>query len=202
LLSHIGVDGVLHEGFFITEYRTDVDGLSRRLSEYESIDELNYLAALLSELDGGELEIFEAAVALGDNAGSVKDLINLAQNLDCYDFYPDISNREELGRYIIEEMDCLKIPDEIADYFDYEAYGRDFEINDGGAFVNGGYIMSNYGTLPEYYKGRDDLPEEHKIFAYPDPPSKMPIREQLEMYAKMALSHTAAERPAPAREER
>ena len=33
---------------------------------------------------------FEAAVALGEYAGSVKDLINLTQNLDCYDFYPDV----------------------------------------------------------------------------------------------------------------
>jgi hypothetical protein len=44
LLSRIGVDGVLYEEFFITDYETDVVGLYDYLGEYESIDELNYLA--------------------------------------------------------------------------------------------------------------------------------------------------------------
>jgi antirestriction protein len=201
LFSRIGVDGVLYEEFFITDYNTQIDGLDR-FGEYESIDELNYLAALLSDMDAGELEKFEAAAVYGDNGTSVKDLINLAQNLDCYDFYPDISDHDDLGRYLIEEMDCLEIPDAIVNYFDYEAYGRDFEINDGGGFVNGGYIMPNYGTYPEHYTDREDIPDEYRIFSYPDPPSKMPIREQLAMFGRMSAAHTAADRPAPAREDR
>jgi hypothetical protein len=120
LLSKIGVDGVLYEEIFITDYNTEIDGLDR-LGEYESIDELNYLAALLCDMDAGELEKFEAAAVYGDNSASAKDLINLAQNLDCYDYFPDVSDHDDLGRYLIEEMDCLKIPDAVVNYFDYEA---------------------------------------------------------------------------------
>lgn len=75
-------------------------------------------------------------------------------------------------------------------------------MNERGGFIDGGYIMPDNGTFREYYTGRDDLPDEHKIFAYPDPPGKMPMREQLAMYGKMALSQPAGERPDPAREER
>jgi len=45
LLARVGVDGVLYEELFITDFETDIDGLVDCLGEYESIDELNYLAA-------------------------------------------------------------------------------------------------------------------------------------------------------------
>ena len=49
LFSRIGVDGVLYEEFFITDYDTQISGLNH-FGEYESIDELNYLAALLTDI--------------------------------------------------------------------------------------------------------------------------------------------------------
>ncbi len=200
LLAGIGVDGVLYEEIFITDYNTPIDGLDR-LGEYESIDELNYLAGLLTDLDKWELEKFEAAAVYGDNSTSVKDLINLSQNLDCYDYFPDISDYDDLGRYLIEEMECATIPEWMVNYFDYEAYGRDFSINDGGEFVNDGYIMPCYGTFPEHYTSQEDIPDEYRIFAYLDPPDKMPLREQLAMFGSM-VSSRSSDRSAPVREER
>ncbi len=202
LLSRIGVDGVLYEEIFITDYETDISGLSKCLGEYESVDELCYLASLLEDLDDWEMKTFEAALELGDDTNSVKSLINLSQNLDCYDLYSDVDNEEELGRYLIEEMNCLDIPDEIENYFDYEAYGRDYAISEGGIFADNGYIIRGYGGFTEYYSGRDDLPDECRIFAYPDPPSRMSVKEQLKMYGSMAQAQTSADKPALVREDR
>ena len=98
LLKRIGVDGVRYEEFFITSFDGDVLGLYDYLTEYENLDELNYLACLLSELDQGELEKFEAVIDSGEHTSSVADLINLAQNLDCYEFYPGVEDDETLGR--------------------------------------------------------------------------------------------------------
>ena len=201
LLSRIGVDGVLYEEFFITDYKTDITGLYDCFGEYESIDELNYLAALLSDMDKWELETFEAAVELGDNSGSVEDLINLAQNLDCYDFYRGVHDNDDLGRYLIDELCCEEIPERLEEFFDYEAYGEAFSINEGGEFTENGYVLRGYGRFTEHYGGRDDLPDEYKIFAYPDPPDKMPIKQQLEMYSRMAPA-AVSDRIAPERVER
>ena len=57
LLKRIGVDGVRYEEIFITSFDSDVLGLHEHLGEYENIDELNYLAALLSDIrtDKGEV---------------------------------------------------------------------------------------------------------------------------------------------------
>ena len=55
LLSRIGVDGVLYEETFITDYETAIDGLHDCLGEYESVDELNYFADVLSKMDKWDL---------------------------------------------------------------------------------------------------------------------------------------------------
>ena len=91
-------------------------GLYDHLGEYESIDELNHLAHVLSDLDQSNIEKFEAVIDSGEYTGSVHDLINLVQNLDCYDFYPGIDSEEALGRVYIEEMEMLDVPDDVLPY--------------------------------------------------------------------------------------
>lgn len=183
LLKRIHVDGARYEEIFITDYETGIDGLRGCLGENESIDELNYLASLLDDMEEWELEKFEAAIAYGDNTGNVKDLINLTQNLDCYQFYPGVTTEEELGYYLIDELGALEIPEDLQGYFDYEAYGRDAVLN-GGTLTDNGYIENNGAGFTEYYGGRDDIPDEYRIFSYPVP-EKASIRETLKAYQKM-----------------
>ncbi len=78
--------------------------------EYESLDELNHLACLLSELDKSELEKFEATVDSGEHTSSVADLINLVENLDCYEFYTGVADDETLGRIYAEDMELMNFP--------------------------------------------------------------------------------------------
>ena len=178
LLKPIGVDGIRYEEFFITSFDGDVLGLYDYLGEYENLDELNHLACLLSELDQVELEKFEAVLHTGAHTSSVADIINLTQNLDCFEFYPDIENEEDLGRYWAED---LPIPAELKDYFDYEAYGRDISINEGGHMAPGGYVVQTSGDFREYYHGPQDIPTEHKVFSYP----QLSIREQMAAYKEV-----------------
>ena len=51
---------------------------------------------MLSELSQDELAVFEAVMDSGEYTGSVKDLINLSQNLDSYSFYSDVHTEEDL----------------------------------------------------------------------------------------------------------
>ena len=178
LLKHIGVDGIRYEEFFITSFDGDVLGLYDYLGEYENLDELNHLACLLSELDQDELEKFEAALNIGTHTSSVADIINLAQNLDCFEFYPDIETEEDLGRYWADD---LPIPAELKDYFDYGAYGRDASINEGGHFAPGGYIVQTSGDFKEYYHDTKDIPAGHKVFSFP----QLSIREQMAAYKEV-----------------
>ena len=181
LLKNIGVDGVRYEEFFITAFDGDVMGLYDYLTEYENLDELNHLAHLISELDSDEIETLEAALNKGDHTSSVADIINLVHNLDCYELHPGVTDDETLGRIYVEDMELLDVPDNVLPYFDFEAYGRDARINDGGHFAPGGYVFNNGGNFVERYHGIEDIPPEHRIFAYP----KLNIREQMAAYQEV-----------------
>ena len=133
-----------------------------------SIDELNYLGKLLEMQRDEDKAKFAAAVTLGDYAGNLKDLINLAQNLDCYWIYPTVQSEEDYGHYLIDELDELELPEEAKQYFMYEEYGRDAVINDKGRFTEQGYIYNNKNTFSEWYNGREsDIPKEYRIMSYP-----------------------------------
>lgn len=194
LLKRIGVDGVRYEEYFITSFAGDVLGLYDHLHEYASLDELNHLACLLSELSKDELEKFEAVLDMGDHTSSVADIINLAQNLDCYEFYSDVDTEEALGRMYVEDFGFLDVPVELEDYFDYEAFGRDMCINENGYFAPGGYVVRNSEAFIEHYHGPKDIPPEHKVFAYP----KLNIREQMAAYKEVSdKAATGPAKPAP-----
>lgn len=180
-LKNIGIDGILYEEIFIANYESDIAGLREHLGEYESIDELNHLACVLSELDEGGLKMFEAVMDSGEYTSSVKDLINLAQNLDAYIFYPEIDSEEALGRMYLLEVDSSQVPEHLIDYIDYEAYGRDVRINEDGHFAPGGYVLNNGGKFIEHYHGIEDIPAEHRVFSYP----KLSIREQMAAYKEI-----------------
>ena len=201
LLKNIGVDGVRYEEFFITAFDGDVMGLYDYLTEYENLDELNHLAHLISELDSDEIETLEAALNKGDHTSSVADIINLVHNLDCYSLHPGVTDDETLGRIYVEDMELLDVPDNVLPYFDFEAYGRDARINEGGHFAPGGYVFNNGGSFVERYHGMEDIPPEHRIFAYP----KLNIREQMAAYQEVidrsALNEEKQRLPA-SREER
>ena len=120
--------GQTYEEWFITDYDCYVDGLYDLLGEYANLDELNYLASKLDDMSQDEYERFQAAMEIGDHTGSVQELINLTENLDCYDIYPDIHDHDDLGRYYIEELDAMQVPEHLRNYIDSEAYGRDIAL--------------------------------------------------------------------------
>lgn len=200
LLKRIGIDGVRYEEIFITDYETDIPGLYDCLGEYESIDELNYLASLLDDLEEWETDKFAAAVSFGEYS-SVKNLINLTQNLDCFELYAGIEDEEDLGRYYIEEMCTLEIPEHLASYIDYEAYGRDMSMDEDGRFTDGGYVVRTGDSFIEHYSSREDLPDEYRIFAYPEPGKS--IKKALESHGKtINETVTTHERHSPVNAER
>lgn len=147
-------------------YENTVRGLSSALGEFVNLDELNYLAVKLNEMGQNEREQFEAALTMDDHCGSLQELINLTDNLDCYDFLPDISDEEALGRYYLLEVGSIKVPDELVDYIDYEALGRDAVINENGEFVNGSYVRRSGGKFYEFYNGQPEtIPAEHRVMS-------------------------------------
>ena len=158
-----------YEEWFITDYDCYVDGLYDKLGEYESLDELNYLASKLEEMSDSEYAQFQAGMEMGDHCGSLQEIINLTENLDCYEVYPNIEDYDDLGRYYIEELDVMQVPEHLQNYIDYEAYGRDVALEENGTFTDQGYVRDTGDSFHEYYDGeRGSIPDEYRVMTFQD----------------------------------
>mgnify|MGYP000361505708 CR=1 FL=1 len=125
-----------YEEWFITDYECPDSHIYDLLGEYESLSELNYLAGKIMELDESE-DFWQAVLDLGENTGSVRDLINLTENMDCFDYLPGVTDDSDLGYYWIEESGC---------------------------FTDNGYVRSNGGRFVDIYDGNiENIPEEYRI---------------------------------------
>lgn len=159
--------GQPYEEWFITDYDCYVPGLYDKLGEYENLDELNYLASKLDNMKSWEYDQFCAAMEVGDHSGSLQEIINLTENLDCYEVYPDINDYDDLGRYYIEELDAMQVPEHLKNYIDYEAYGRDIALDEGGEFTDHGYVRDTGDSFAEAYDGdRENIPEEYRVMTF------------------------------------
>lgn len=164
VFKRIGI-GRRYEEWFITDYECPDHGIYDQLGEYESLSELNYLANQIMELDESE-EFWQAVLELGEYTGSVKDLINLTENMDCFDYLPGITDDSDLGYYWIEESGCYdtRPMGVLSNYIDYAGFGRDIRFEESGLFTDNGYIRLNGNHFVEIYDGDiENIPEEYRI---------------------------------------
>ena len=198
-MQRVGITADNPQDFFINGFaNTEQQPFDVPLSVIQSagLDELNYLGNLLSMQRDEDRDKFTAAVTLGERAGNIKDLINLAQNLDCYWLYPSVQNEEDYGYYLIDELDELELPEEAKKYFMYEDYGRDAAINDGGRFTEQGYIYNNKNTFTEWYNGKEsDIPREYKVMSFPQPERPDPSKVEMDAAAPGQKTAQTAEQP-------
>ena len=198
-MQRVGITADNPQNFFINGFaNTEQQPFDVPLPVIQSagLDELNYLGNLLAMQRDEDRDKFTAAVALGERAGSIKDLINLAQNLDCYWLYPGVQNEEDYGYYLIDELDELELPEEAKKYFMYEDYGRDAAINDGGRFTEQGYIYNNKNTFTEWYNGKEsDIPREYKVMSFPQPDRPDPSKVEMDAAAPGQKAAQTAEQP-------
>ena len=194
VFARISVDGIDPSEYEVAAYESPIDGLTDRFRPGESLDELNYLAALLAQRSQEEREKFAAAMIHGDHAASIADAINLTHNLDCYWLYPAVHNSEDYGHYVVDELDELELPEAAKKYFDYKAFGRDAAREDGGTFTDYGYIYNNKNDFAVWYTDHD-IPKEHRIT--PDQPDT--VFMDAAAVSQQAAAVTEPQQPIPIR---
>lgn len=156
--------GVTYEEFIITDFDVNVGDF--KIGELENLDELNYLAFKLDNLKDWEIKQFCAAVELKAYS-SVADLINFIENLDSFYVLSDVNSDYDLGYYYIEDAGVYDLSDlgNLKYYIDYEKFGRDVRIEEGGKFTPWGYAYSDGGVC-EYYEGIEDMDDDLRVLAF------------------------------------
>lgn len=120
--------------WFVNDYEWTTDFHPREIEEMENIIELNEYIQELNDLDEWEQKTFCAACEV---FGNIEPL-----DVPNYRLMEDINNEYDLGYYLIEESGCydLKNLGNLANYINYEAFGRDVALESDGGFSSLGWV--------------------------------------------------------------
>lgn len=121
-----------YEEYFITDYECDF----YEIGEYESINTLNEMAKKLDNLDEEQEQVVK--VLMSECGYDLDDAIEKAESGD-YRIYADCNDMTDVAYAVVEECDYLRnVPETVARYFDYEAFGRDLGIEGSFHFLDNG----------------------------------------------------------------
>ena len=124
-----------YEGQEIEVTFDSIEGLPDLDCERLNLDLANELAEKLEDVDEDIVLSF-----IESNSSDPKELLN-AEFDDCW-LFPDVATDRELGEYIVDEIGFELSRETLERYFDYEKYGRDVRLEEGGSFVDKGYFVS------------------------------------------------------------
>ena len=124
-----------YEGQEIEVTFDSIEGLPDLDCERLTLDLANELAEKLEDVDEDIVLSF-----IESNSSDPKELLN-AEFDDCW-LYPDVSTDRDLGEYIVDEIGFELSRETLERYFDYEKFGRDVRLEEGGSFVDKGYFVS------------------------------------------------------------
>ena len=99
LLENAGIDGTANHILYISAFESVLPALEDLLPDNIDIDELNYLAVKIAAMRPEEYELFAAALEAKRHCGSIEDIINITENLGCFDLQPAYSP-EQYGDFL------------------------------------------------------------------------------------------------------
>ena len=135
----------------------------------KTLEEVNFLAYKVKGMDADQLRTYEGMLKLhfdSDNRSpmTMKELINAAYNLNCFEFYPGVTDCYELGEICMqgEIPDWMKgLPDEIFEMLDPGKVGASVCHEEQGVFTREGYLFRSAPDGPEIYDGIHLPEQEH-----------------------------------------
>ena len=128
--------------------------------EHESLFELNRLCRACSNFKEQNFVKLGAVCQLAKPTCAA-NIRQLAENLDQFDFAPNVQTPEELGKYMIQRSGHYEYDENLEDFYNYGDYGVKRMLQEDGVFVDRGYV-SYHGTLTLDELMRDDPAENHQ----------------------------------------
>ena len=171
-LRQIGISADNPQDFFINGYSYP-EG-QRLALPYDmvlaaDVDELNFLAARLGQLDAAEIAELNAALQNPKGGfASIGQIIDFTENADYYAHLPDVHTAAALGDYYLNRSGMVDMPQEWKSGIDTAQFGRHIAQQEQGAFTEYGYIVKSGDKWQRVHEGQP-VPEEYRVMAFPQP---------------------------------
>ena len=128
--------------------------------EHESLFELNRLCHACSGFKEQDFVKLGAVCQMAKPACAA-NIRQLTENLDQFDFAPNVHTPEELGRYMIQRSGHYEYDENLEDFYNYSDYGVKRMLQEDGVFTDRGYVAYN-GVLTLDELMRDDPAESYQ----------------------------------------
>ena len=128
--------------------------------EHESLFELNRLCHACSGFKEQDFVKLGTVCQMAKPACAA-NIRQLTENLDQFDFAPNVHTPEELGRYMIQRSGHYEYDENLEDFYNYSDYGVKRMLQEDGVFTDRGYVAYN-GVLTLDELMRDDPAESYQ----------------------------------------
>ena len=124
-----------YEGEEIEVTIDSIEALPTLNCEGLTLDLANELAENLEDVDE------DLVLSFIESDSSDPKYLASAEFDDCF-LYPDVDTDRKLGEYLVDEVGVELSKEKLLLYIDYEKFGRDVRLEEGGSFVDKGYFVS------------------------------------------------------------
>jgi len=170
-MQSVGITADNPQDFSIRGYSDDPEkhiALPYEMVCAADVDELNFLAARLEQLDPAEVGKLNAALQQKNGLANIGQVIDFTYNVDFYVHIPEVHNYHDLGDYYLNQSGMVQMPEEWKGGIDLSTFGRNAAAQEKGAFTEYGYIVESGDEWERQFEGRE-VPEEYRIMSYPQP---------------------------------
>ena len=168
-MKSVGITADNPQDFFIGGYSDNADrhiALPYDMVCAASVDELNFLAVRLTQLDTAELPKLNAALQQKRGFETVGQVIDFTYNADYFVHIPEVHTSRDLGNYYLNKSGMVQMPEEWKSGVDPAAFGRNAAEQEQGSFTEYGYLVKSGDEWERKFEGRE-VPEEYRIMSYP-----------------------------------
>ena len=106
---------------------------------------LNRMCQVLAPLKEADMEKLDAVALMTETSGA-EAICRLAENLDQFDFVPNVQTPEEYGRHMFRESGHFDYDENLEGFYDYRRYGEQQVQQEGGikeALIKAGKRQAN-----------------------------------------------------------
>ena len=168
-MRNVGITADNPQDFSIRGYSDDPEkhiALPYEMVCAADVDELNFLAAQLEQLDPAEVGKLNAALQQKNGLANIGQVIDFTYNVDFYVHIPEVHTYRDLGDYYLYQSGMVQMPEEWKGGIDLSTFGRNAAAQEKGAFTEYGYIVESGDEWERQFEGRE-VPEEYRIMSYP-----------------------------------
>lgn len=106
----------------------------------DSLWEVNEMCQAIHQLGPADRAKLDAAVEYA-RADTARQIRQVADHLDQFDFVPNVHTPEEYGRHLIQNSGKFDYDENLEKFYNYDQFGKDSIEAEDGRFIEGGYIV-------------------------------------------------------------